>query len=989
MTALSPQPLTSPGPGVGVLPARSHHHTSAQTLVLDGQWRFQWAARVADPTRAPHFAPDHHDTIPVPASFVMPHLDTVVSGPHGRPAYTNVNYPFPLDPPHPPDANPVGEYQTTVVWHGESESAVLRCDGIEGAADLWWNDTYLGSTRGSRLPSEFDLTGLITGSDTLAIRVYQFSAASYLEDQDCWWLPGIIRSVSVIERPQTRINDVHVTSGWVDGQATIRVDVDAYSDSAEGGAHVRITLSETGLVITPGEDTVVPGVTPWTAETPTLYTVTVEARDRSTDTVTETVTIRVGFRTVAIVDGVFLVNGQPITLRGVNRHEHHPLWGRHVPRDVVVHELALMKQHNVNAIRTAHYPPTTEFLDLADEWGFWVIDECDVETHGFGEVAWAGNPVADGAFSEALVDRARRMVHRDKNHPCIIMWSLGNEAGVGEGLRLMAEEIRSIDKTRPLHYEGDQECAWVDVWSRMYASHAEMDAIGRGVEPALDDPEADARRRAMPMVLCEYAHAMGTGPGGMSEYQTLFYTYPRLMGGFIWEWLEHGITTDQDGTTITHYGGDFGEVIHDGNFVLDGLVAADRTPRAQLADLGSVFSPFDLALSDDYRHLTVTNRLDFADSSGYQISWSLTTDGQSVLTGTIDSDSLPARSQATIALPDSLVDACDTGVWVLDITVTTLADSAGLLAGSVVSRLSVPSAAFMSQGSDGVEDTPATRIVDLLEIDPTTGAPTRFGDTAIHNWALDLWRAPTDNDLRMGWDESTLPPAAERWARMGLDRLVSRLVDIVWSDDNTTCTVTTRVGGAATNASVDCRFVWTARGDHLVLDLDVTPRGAWPTEWTSHWARVAVSFTLDTPGDTAVSWRGLGPGQAYPDTGQAAHWGWFSATVDSLQERTVKPQESSRRAGVLRARIGHLLDIGSPSGVGLTIRPWAPEVVAAASHDHRLPPSTTSHVAIDIACSGVGTAACGPGVLPQYRLPAQQIHGRIIFRPEPTKENRA
>jgi beta-galactosidase len=265
----------------------------------------------------------------------------------------------------------------------------------------------------------------------------------------------------------------------------------------------------------------------------------------------ETVELAIGFRTVAIVDGVFTVNGAPVQLRGVNRHEHHPDFGRHVPRAVVEAELLLMKRSNINAIRTSHYPPDPSMLDLADRLGFWVIDEADVETHGFGPNDWRGNPTDDVAWEAALRDRAARMVERDRNHPSIVMWSLGNEAGVGRNLAAMAAEIRSRDATRPLHYEGDQSCADLDVWSQMYPSHATVELIGRGEEPLLDDPALDARRRAMPFVLCEYAHAMGTGPGGLTEYQRLFDTYPRLMGGFIWEWLEHGIHVERDGQRVT------------------------------------------------------------------------------------------------------------------------------------------------------------------------------------------------------------------------------------------------------------------------------------------------------------------------------------------------------------------------------------------------------------------------------------------------------
>ncbi|MFC7762761.1 glycoside hydrolase family 2 TIM barrel-domain containing protein [Catellatospora bangladeshensis] len=276
----------------------------------------------------------------------------------------------------------------------------------------------------------------------------------------------------------------------------------------------------------------------------------------------------------------------------MNRHEFDPDHGRVVGEELMRADLVLMKQHNINAVRTSHYPPHPRFLELCDELGFWVIDECDLETHGFQENGWRRNPTGDPAWREALVGRAERMVARDRNHPSVIMWSLGNEAGVGENLGHMAAAIRALDSSRPLHYEGDRSCRYTDVYSRMYASHAEVEAIGRGEEEALDDPALDARRRAMPFIQCEYGHAMGNGPGGLAEYQALFERYERLQGGFIWEWIDHGIRSrTADGREFYAYGGDFGEELHDGNFICDGLVFPDRTPRRGCSNTRRSSSP--------------------------------------------------------------------------------------------------------------------------------------------------------------------------------------------------------------------------------------------------------------------------------------------------------------------------------------------------------------------------------------------------------------
>jgi len=964
------QPLDSRDPGFNTLPPRAALKTDAATANLNGMWRFRWLPRVVDGNSVPTFEQGHDELIPVPASFVMPHLDNFLKQPHGLPSYTNVNYPFAVDPPYPPDDNGVGEYQRDVSWDVPPTNAVLRFDGIEGAADVWWNDEYIGSVRGSRLPSEFDLSGRAKANNTLTLRVYTFSAASYLEDQDEWWLPGIIRDVSVITRPQVSIEDVAVDADWIDGEARIRVRV---KTSAAGGA-VSLQLVETGATLQHGQTETMAGAKPWTAETPKLYTLRVSTAVDSQDG--ETVELKVGFRTVAIKGPVFTVNDVPIQLRGVNRHEHHPLFGRAVDEDTVRKELALMKRSNINAIRTSHYPPSTLLLDLADEMGFWVIDECDLETHGFGNVGWVDNPTDDPNWEAAIVDRAVRMVERDKNHASIIMWSLGNEAGVGRNLGAMAKAMKAIDDSRPLHYEGDQDCEHVDVWSMMYPPVWHVEHVGLGTEEPLEDAALDVRRRNMPFVLCEYAHAMGTGPGGLTEYQEQFDKHPRLMGGFIWEWLEHGITTIENGITKTNYGGDFGEPLHDGNFVIDGLVSSTREPRAGLLDLAAVYTPVSLGLNDAGSELTMISRLDFSDTSHLSLNWKIESENKVVGSGVIAYQPVAARETRVVRLPDEVFALLQKNTGVLTVWLAHETESWAIPSGWVVASTQCVSARGALQES--VAANSSHSLSDILEICSETGRPIRIGKTAVSDWAISLWRAPTDNDLRTAWREAEFPGAAERWRLLGLDRLVSRLISVERVSD-TKIEVKTRVGAAATNAAVDCTYTWSLKPTGLELGLDAVINEHWPETWPSHWARAGVEFTISTPSDSTVHWFGNGPSPAYPDTGQAARLGWFSATIDGLQERTVKPQESSRRALVSSVQIADSLKARFASPVGLTIRPWSPYQVAKTSHDHLLGPSSTAHIVFDFACSGVGTAACGPGVLPKYQLPAQNFSGQVLF----------
>jgi beta-galactosidase len=949
--------------------------TDAETVNLNGMWRFRWLPRIQDTSSAPSFSDEDKELIPVPASFVMPHLDNYLSMPHGLPSYTNVNFPFPVDPPHPPDENGVGEYQRDVNWETPPESSVLRFDGIEGAADVWWNGSYLGSVRGSRLPSEFDLSGRIKSQNTLSVRVFTFSAASYLEDQDEWWLPGIIRDVTVVPRPKNAIEDVSIEANWIDGLAKLRVTIRTANKSA---APLEVQIVETGTILQVETESVIPGVAAWTAETPNLYTLRVTSGGDSDES--ETVEIKFGFRTVKIQDSIFTVNGSPIQLRGVNRHEHHPLWGRAVPEETVRQELALMKRCNINAIRTSHYPPSTLMLDLADELGFWVIDECDLETHGFGNVIWVDNPTDDSSWEQALVDRAERMVQRDKNHPCIIMWSLGNEAGVGKNLGSMAKKIKSLDASRPIHYEGDQTCEYVDLWSMMYPSVDHVEKVGQGIEEALEDPTLDSIRRKMPFVLCEYAHAMGTGPGGLTEYQELFDKYPRLIGGFIWEWLEHGIATIEDGVVKTNYGGDFGEVIHDGNFVIDGLVSSDRQPRASLLDLKAVYSPVIMDITELGKKLFLKSKLDHSDTSHLSLNWEMNHKGKKVKSGQISFEPLSPRAEVVLDMPEEVLAALTENYGVLTIWLQNRNDTWAIPAEHVVASTQCvsPMGSQEPKSIDSKLQTEPRPVLELIDICPETGKLLRLGDAVVSDWALSLWRAPTDNDLRVGWGEHDLPAAAERWKQLGLDRLTSRLLSIEVRED-VSIEVKTRVGAAATNAAVDCTWTWESKGSGVELTLKVVPNSHWPKEWSSHWARVGIEFAVKEKSDAEVSWFGNGPGPGYPDTGQAGNLGWYSLSIDQLQERTVRPQESSRRDGVLWAVVGKSLELTSYSPVGLTVRPWSPTVVSQTSHDHLLPASDSAHIVIDFACSGVGTAACGPGVLAKYRLPAQSVTGRLVF----------
>ncbi|MFI6392057.1 glycoside hydrolase family 2 TIM barrel-domain containing protein [Nonomuraea sp. NPDC050540] len=893
-------------PSAGLRAPRAALAGDAPAIDLNGPWSFRLSpdAHASLDFVHPGYDDSAWDRLPVPSHWPL-------HG-YGSPAYTNVSYPFPIDPPNVPDDNPTGDYRRVFEAPEGWDDAVLRFDGVDSHARVWLNGHELGFTTGSRLAAEFTAgPWLVPGRNVLAVRVHQWSAASYLEDQDMWWLPGIFRDVTLTR--STADLFVHATH---DGRL-----------SFEGDGLLSVpALGLTGLE--PGVEARL-DVTPWSAENPFLY-------DAVHVGPTETVRLRIGFRSVSIEDGVLLANGVPLKLRGVNRHEFHPDHGRAVPYETMREDVLLMKRHNVNAVRTSHYPPHPAFLDLCDEYGLWVIDECDLETHGFGQVGWRRNPSDDPAWADAYVERMRRMVERDKNHPSIIMWSLGNESGTGRNLGLMAEWARERDPSRPLHYEGDATCADTDVYSLMYASVAEVEAIGKGTEAALEDPALDARRRRMPFVHCEYAHAMGNGPGGLLDYQDLYDTYPRLAGGFVWEWIDHGLRHEKLGHA---YGGDYGEPVHDSNFVIDGLVFPDRTPSPGLLDLKVVFAPVRITFPSA-GEVSIENRYGFRDLAHLRFEATVE-DVTTIL-------EVPAEG-GVIKLPGSPATSDET--W-LTVRAVLAADEPWAPAGHEIAwgqvRLTTPAPSSPRSGGS----------LAGAEFSPGTGRLVRLFGIEVEGPRLELWRAPIDNERFGGLDW--------HWRTMGLHRLTHR-VDAA-DRDGDRLTVVTRVAPAASDLGLRTTYTWTGVDDGVLLEVHVVPEG----EWRHPIPRLGVAMSLPTAYDQ-VTWYGRGPGEAYPDTGLAARVGRWSATVDELQTPYVYPQENGHRAEVRWATLTDETGAGLRIGghYGLTARRWTTADLEAARHRPDLVPGDRIHLNLDLAHHGIGSASCGPGVLPHYELQAR------------------
>ncbi|AXE37232.1 glycoside hydrolase family 2 TIM barrel-domain containing protein [Acidipropionibacterium virtanenii] len=1026
-----PQYLTDTGPGTGRRrPARSWLHTDAPKLSLNGAWRFRLLpgapgtlggdqvlrrsgalphdadGRPEEPfaMAAAGYDDSGWDELTLPCHWVM-----VGDGKYGSPIYTNVQLPFPVDPPNVPDENPTGDHRRSFTlpedWADSSRygAVVLRFDGVESRFAVWVNGEFVGTGTGSRLASEFDVTELVhPGENVIAVRVHQWSASSYVEDQDQWWLPGIFRDVTLEARPVGGLEDVWLRADY-DHQTGSGVITPQLSCGDEAFP-VRLSVPGLGVdVLWNSREDVAPvhieQVEPWSAERPHLYDATV-AGDA------ETVSLRIGFRAVRIVGDQFQVDGATVTFHGMNRHEIRADAGRVFDEEFAREDLALMKRHNVNAIRTSHYPPHPRLLDLADEFGFWVILENDLETHWAIEEIETDrlNPTSDPTWHDALVDRMRRTVERDKNHPSIVMWSLGNESGTGANLAAMAAWTRRRDPSRPIHYEGDRTTAYTDVYSRMYPSVPEVASIGSDDTTPLHGATVteSARLRTRPFILCEYAHAMGNGPGALDRYEALVDAHPRLHGGFVWEWRDHGLLTrSADGTPFYGYGGDFGETVHDGEFVVDGMVLSDSTPSPGLAEFAAVAAPLRFGFEPDDRSLRVANHRHDADTSDLRVAWRLEHAGRQVLEGRPDVAPVPAGEAARVNLPPLPI--ADVGETWLTVEAALAEDARWAPAGHVVARQQFdltpapePAAAPVPPRA-GARNTDVTGSFDLGPAHFEGADLVRLAGRPVSGPRLELWRAPASNDaLASSPSSDAHDPAAswrgadwtptgpdasyeDQWHAAHLDLLSSRLLEASrdGSSGGGMFHVERRYSVPDSAASVRVVEDWALDGDRLALDLSMIAS----PEWQIVWPRFGVRFDLPAGVDHA-SWFGTGPGPSYPDSRHGVQVGRFEAGIDDLFVDYAVPQENGHRSDLRSLTLGSAdadggvtpwlrLDTAPDEAgrrPGFTLSRWTAQQITAAAHSFELPGPTASYLYLDAAQNGLGSRSCGPDVWPTELL---------------------
>ncbi|MDP2533038.1 beta-galactosidase subunit alpha [Photobacterium damselae subsp. piscicida] len=629
---------------------------SNRFMLLSGQWTFNF---FTNPLLVPEEFYSQKMTdwghITVPNMWQM-------EG-HGNLQYTDEGFPFPIDVPFVPTDNPTGAYQRTFTlgeqWN--DKQTIIKFDGVETYFELYVNGQYVGFSKGSRLTAEFDISAYVQqGENLLSVRVMQWADSTYIEDQDMWWTAGIFRDVYLVGKEAVHVQDFTVRTDFADDyqSATLScsVELENLTHAVATGYQLEYSLQDNGVEVAQGNCSIddidancqvqfaidMNNPQQWNAENPYLYQLFITLKN-SQGQILEVIPQRVGFRDIKVRDGLFYINNQYVMLHGVNRHDNNHLKGRAVGMDCVEKNLILMKQHNINSVRTAHYPNNPRFYELCDIYGLFVMAETDVETHGFANVGDLSRITNDAAWEAVFVDCAERHVHAQKNHPSIIMWSLGNESGYGCNIRSMYAATKAIDDTRLVHYEEDRDAEVVDVISTMYSRAQLMNYFGE-------------HPHEKPRIICEYAHAMGNGPGGLTEYQNVFYAHDHIQGHYVWEWCDHGILArDENGEEFYKYGGDYGDYPNNYNFCMDGLIFPDQTPGPGLKEYKQVIAPFKIrAVDGSNNRFTIENKLWFSDLNDYTITADVRAEGETLRTVQFKVEDLAANSasEITLALPE-------------------------------------------------------------------------------------------------------------------------------------------------------------------------------------------------------------------------------------------------------------------------------------------------------------------------------------------------
>ncbi len=942
--------------------------TSDRFLSLNGDWDFAFFTRYCDVPECIDYAA----TIPVPSVWQQHGYD------HHQ--YTNVKYPFPYDPPYVPIENPCGAYRRTLMLDKRANRRYfLNFEGVDSCLYLYVNGAFVGYSQVSHSTSEFDITDQLTsGENTIEVRVLKWCEGSYLEDQDKLRMSGIFRDVYLLERSEQHLRDYWVRTVLIDGgrAAEITLDCAYFSQPVE----VRCTLlSPAGETLAQAQvsgahmSLRIENPVLWNAEQPALYTLLLTAGD-------EHIAQRVGIREVCVKDGVLLLNGTPIKFRGVNRHDSDPVTGYTISREQYIRDLAVMKAHNINAIRTSHYPNAPEMPQLCDEYGFYLIAESDIESHGVCTIVTpeGGNYANDYAriarepmFALGMLDRVQRNVLRDRNCPSVLIWSLGNESGFGENIENAARWVKQFDPTRLCHYEGmchlpddrQNDTSALDLYSEMYPSLAEIERYLAGSDPR-------------PYVMCEYIHAMGNGPGDAEDYQELIDKHPQMCGGFVWEFCDHAVYAGRtaDGRAKYLYGSDFGEYPHDGNFCMDGLVYPDRTPHNGIREFKQVIRPVRTEWLGAGK-VRLSNRLDFTDLAHIATcEYELTVDGKTVETGPVELPAIAPHTSAEVALP--LRAAHSEGRCLLRLIYRQKHDAAFTSAGHelgfdqlVLHEGAVAPALPTRKNAAAPQLRREGMRIEIAgenfryTFDAATGLFDEmcYGQRTLltRPMSFNLWRAPTDNDRYI----------RVKWERAGYDRAQPR----VYSAE-------ARIEGS--EAVIDCQLslaaVYRQRAVTLSARFAVDGQGR---------VRIHLEGKRDDPVMPCLprfglrlflpqrmhraTYFGYGPHESYLDKRNASWLGEFETTAQANHEDYIRPQENGAHYGcdyvtVTDGAGGLCAHSAQPFSFNLS--PYTQEELTAKAHNFELEPCGETVLCLDYAQAGIGSNSCGPALLEKYHL---------------------
>ena len=959
-----------------------HREESDRMQLLNGTWKFQYFNSIYDIQDSffeKNYDTENFDEIQVPSVWQMAGYDT-----H---QYTNIRYPFPFDPPYVPQDIPCGAYVHTFEYSRDEKApkSFLNFEGVDSCFYVWINGSYIGYSQVSHMTSEFDVTDVLQdGMNTVAVLVMKWCDGSYLEDQDKFRMSGIFRDVYILKRPKQAISDYHIKTRIEDMLAKVEIEMKFYSP-----LNVKISIEDrNGAVVALGsiaeEGTAVLEIASpelWNTENPYLYKLILETEN-------EVIVDHIALRKIEIKDQVIYLNGQKIKFRGVNRHDSDPVTGFTINTEQITTDLTLMKQHNFNAIRSSHYPNAPFFYEMCDKYGFMVIDEADIEAHGPFMIyrkedtdynrfkRWNEKIADDPVWEEAIVDRVKLMVERDKNRFCIVMWSMGNESAYGCNFEKALEWTKNFDPDRITQYESARyrnydetyDYSNLDVYSRMYPALSE-------IQEYLD------KDGSKPFLLVEYCHSMGNGPGDFEDYFQMIQDNDKMCGGFVWEWCDHAIAhgTAENGKTIYAYGGDHGEEIHDGNFCMDGLVYPDRTVHTGLLEYKNVYRPARVISYDkESGELVLHNYLDFDNLKDYvKISYELTQDGLVISKGILPEFSVAphgeGKTNLKINVPENgkcylkliyhlkkelpLLD--EDHILGFDEIEVSKEDTKCKLAEKWIPKTVVDSELQVNENDTQIH---IKGREFAYTIDKRTALFTEMKfagrEYLNHPMELNIWRAPTDNDMYI----------KSEWKKAHYDKAYTRAytTEVVQGKHGVKITSHASVVAETVQKILDVTITWKIEAAGKIdADIAVTKDDEFPDL-----PRFGVRMFLDKK-LSAVRYFGMGPQESYCDKHQAASHGLYRADVGDLHEDYIRPQENGSHydceyVELNNSRYG--IVASAEKAFSFNASYYTQEELEKKTHNYELIESDSVVFCVDYALNGIGSNSCGPVVLDQYRF---------------------